>query len=361
METIGKLSEDVMASEESLKKQAKKIILRKNGNAIKRPTHLFMHEKCLAEIPKPKHPTQVVYAYYHSNHINKIDNLELMYNLTHLHLQWNKIRKIDGLDRLYNLKKLYLSNNCISIVENLDKNKFLEELHIEKQNTDRADGLCFEPRTMIALGPSLRILNVSENKITDMLWAKPLRRLEVLIAKKNLIDDHESTADNLCTLISLVEVNFIENPMTKKHRYKETIIARCSQLRTLDTIVIHPNSKTFLRSFDKVVRLRQMNEKNKSDMTQDSVDEFFDLNMVSGPRSQSALCVNDLTNKKKPKARINDSTYNFSLPRHRAPGPRYDLAPPMEAPPQAKQPMMMKSFSQPIRGILKKPMPFKYI
>lgn len=50
METIGKLSEDVMASEESLKKQAKKIILRRNGNAIKRPTHLFMHEKCLAEI-----------------------------------------------------------------------------------------------------------------------------------------------------------------------------------------------------------------------------------------------------------------------------------------------------------------------
>lgn len=44
-----------------------------------------------------------------------------------------------------------------------------------------------------------------------------------------------------------------------------------------------------------------MNEKNKSDMTQDSVDEFFDLNMVSGPRSQSALCVNDLTNNKKPK------------------------------------------------------------
>lgn len=81
-----------------------------------------------------------------------------MYNLTHLHLQWNKIRKIDGLDRLYHLKKLYLSNNCISVVENLDKNKFLEELHIEKQNTDSADGLCFEPRTMIALGVSQSII-----------------------------------------------------------------------------------------------------------------------------------------------------------------------------------------------------------
>lgn len=41
----------------------------------------------------------------------------------------------------------------------------------------------------------------------------------------------QTVADQLCTLISLVDVNFIGNPMTKKHRYKETIIARCSQLR----------------------------------------------------------------------------------------------------------------------------------
>lgn len=105
-------------------------------------------------------------------------------------------------------------------MENLENLKYLEELHIEKQNMNNADGLCFDPRSMLSLGvsillirfdklfiihqpnihlkkrlfalqPSLRILNVSENKITDMAWVKPLRRLEVLIAKKNCISDHQ--------------------------------------------------------------------------------------------------------------------------------------------------------------------------
>lgn len=81
-----------------------------------------------------------------------------MYNLTHLHLQWNKINKIEGLDALYNLKKLYLGNNCISVLENLEKLKYLEELHIEKQNIDNEDGLCFEPRTVLGIGVSKQII-----------------------------------------------------------------------------------------------------------------------------------------------------------------------------------------------------------
>lgn len=38
---------------------------------------------------------------------------------------------------------------------------------------------------------SLRILNVSQNRITDLIWAKPLRRLEVLIAKNNNMENVE--------------------------------------------------------------------------------------------------------------------------------------------------------------------------
>lgn len=36
--------------EENLRKQAKKIVRQKNADALKRPTHLFMHEKDLTEI-----------------------------------------------------------------------------------------------------------------------------------------------------------------------------------------------------------------------------------------------------------------------------------------------------------------------
>jgi Leucine-rich repeat (LRR) protein len=83
-----------------------------------------------------------------------------MYNVTHLHLQWNKISKIEGLDKLYNLKKLYLGNNRISVVENLDKLKYLEELYIEKQSIENADGLCFDPRTVMSIGVSKYIANL---------------------------------------------------------------------------------------------------------------------------------------------------------------------------------------------------------
>lgn len=38
---------------------------------------------------------------------------------------------------------------------------------------------------------SLRVLNISENKIVDMSWARPLRRLEVMIARKNNLDDYQ--------------------------------------------------------------------------------------------------------------------------------------------------------------------------
>nr|XP_034825940.1 uncharacterized protein LOC117983480 [Maniola hyperantus] len=307
-EKLGNTNEN----ESTLRKQAKKMA-KQRQLFNKRPTHLFMHEKCLTEIPKSKSPTHINYAYYHNNQISKIENLNLLYNLTHLHLQWNKITKIEGLENLIKLKKLYLSNNKISVVENLEGLKYLEELHIEKQNVDGVDPLCFDPRTMLSIGMSLRILNVSQNRITDMSWAKPLRRLEVLIAKRNNLKNVEAIADDLCTLVSLVDVNFKENPMTKKHRYKETIIARCAQLRVLDTIPIHNTSRMFLRNFDKVVRLRQLHEKNKISMTSQGVEDFFELNMLPYPRALSAMSISEVSNQK-PKISAVDSTYTF-MPR----------------------------------------------
>ena len=82
----------------------------------------------------------------------------MLHNLTHLHLQWNKIAKIDGIENLTKLKKLYLSNNRISVVENLEALRYLEELHIEKQNIENSDALCFDPKTMIAIGVLKNIL-----------------------------------------------------------------------------------------------------------------------------------------------------------------------------------------------------------
>lgn len=50
-------------------------------------------------------------------------------------------------------------------------------------------------------------------------------------------------------------------------------------------------SKTFLQGFDKAVRLRQMHEKNKLELNRHGVEEFFDINMMSGTRIRSAMSV----------------------------------------------------------------------
>lgn len=41
------------------------------------------------------------------------------------------------------------------------------------------------------LQATLRILDVSENKLRDLTWVKPLRRLEVLIARKNKLEVYQ--------------------------------------------------------------------------------------------------------------------------------------------------------------------------
>ncbi|XP_052741408.1 uncharacterized protein LOC112056946 [Bicyclus anynana] len=347
-------------NESNLRKQARKMVKQKQL-FTKRPTHLFMHEKGLTEIPKPKNPNHIIYAYYHNNQISKIVNLNVLYNLTHLHLQWNNITKIEGLEHLTKLKKLYLTSNKISVVENLEGLKYLEELHIEKQNVNGTDPLCFDPRTMVSVGASLRILNVSQNRLSDMSWAKPLRRLEILIVKKNNLENVEEVADNLCALINLVDVNFKENPMTKKHRYKETIIARCSQLRVLDTMPIHNTSRTFLRNFDKVVRLRQLHQRNKISTSHQGVEEFFELNMLPYPRTLSALSISEIPNQRPTKISATDSTYTLMPPNlwcnKSLASPREHIAPPIEPPPPPKEPVYA---GQPVKGILKKPMPIKY-
>lgn len=56
MESILKIAEDIKENEENLRKQAKKIVSKKNLEVYRRQTHLFMHEKNL---------TEIVSDYYH--------------------------------------------------------------------------------------------------------------------------------------------------------------------------------------------------------------------------------------------------------------------------------------------------------
>lgn len=104
-------------------------------------------------------------------------------------------------------------------------------MHIEKQELPKGEELCFDPRTMNAL-ENLIILNISCNNITTIYPLLPLRQLRVLKATHNNISDFNETAKILSCLYHLEDVDFTGNPMTKLHRYRETIIANTFRLGT---------------------------------------------------------------------------------------------------------------------------------
>lgn len=53
-----------------------------------------------------------------------------------------------------------------------------------------------------------------------------------------------------------------------------------------------------MQGFDRAVRLRQLNERNKLGISRDGVEEFFELNMLAGPRVQSAMSIGEFSNPK---------------------------------------------------------------
>lgn len=92
--------------------------------------------------------------YLQNNCLQKIENLDFARHLSHLYLQCNSINKIENLKNLVNLQKLFLGQNCIAVVEGLENLRHLQELHIEKQQLDAGEKLCFDPRNLFTLAVS---------------------------------------------------------------------------------------------------------------------------------------------------------------------------------------------------------------
>lgn len=79
------------------------------------------------------------------------------------------------------------------------------------------------------------MLNISDNKMSSFSELSCLRNLSKLIAKNNNFKDYLPIAEDLKRLTKIKEINFKGNPMCKKHRYKEKIIASCFKLGTFTT------------------------------------------------------------------------------------------------------------------------------
>ena len=234
---------------------------RKRGESqedyLRRITHLYCADKGIACIENLSQCASLTVLYLYDNLINKIENLEFANCLTHLYLQGNNITKIENISTLKSLRKLYLARNSITVVEGLEQLHQLTELHIEYQKLPLGEKLLFDPKSVVALITSLSVLNVAGNSLEYLGNIKLLSHLGSLNASDNRI----SSILDVCKVISswgrLTYLQLQGNPVTKKHRYKESLITSCCSLSSLDGNEVSEISRLFLINWKKAKEIRR--------------------------------------------------------------------------------------------------------
>ncbi|XP_022184584.2 protein phosphatase 1 regulatory subunit 42 [Nilaparvata lugens] len=218
--------------------------------AVKNVNHLCLNDKFIDEIGDISPFINLEVLYLHNNRICKIENLDCNLHITHLHLQNNNIEKIENISHLKNLKKLYLGNNRISVVEALDKLENLQELFIDAQKLLPGETLYFDPRTVNALSKTLRILDISNNRITSLDDLRSLSAIEELDASCNEIGDLGATCKVIANWCQLIDLKLQGNPVTRVARYRDTITTLTHKLSNLDGKPIKEEHRSFLQQFE---------------------------------------------------------------------------------------------------------------
>ncbi|KAG7262265.1 hypothetical protein CRUP_000086, partial [Coryphaenoides rupestris] len=123
--------------------------------------------------------------YLYDNRITRMCDLGSAPKLTHLYLQNNCISRMENLSNLPRLSKL------IVVVEGLERLTELRELHVEKQRLPPGEKLLLEPRTLLGLAASLRVLNINQNNVDDISDLDVLQELTHFSAADNKLHDIE--------------------------------------------------------------------------------------------------------------------------------------------------------------------------
>ncbi|KAG7272296.1 hypothetical protein CRUP_014181 [Coryphaenoides rupestris] len=113
------------------------------------------------------------------------EDLSVCRNLTVLYLYDNRITRMCDLGSAPKLTHL------IVVVEGLERLTELRELHVEKQRLPPGEKLLLEPRTLLGLAASLRVLNINQNNVDDISDLDVLQELTHFSAADNKLHDIE--------------------------------------------------------------------------------------------------------------------------------------------------------------------------
>lgn len=130
---------------------------------------------------------KIVALYLYENNIREISPLPGLSNLTHLYLQHNRITRLRNLNNLPSLTKLYLGHNQINVVEGLTDLRNLRELRLERQQLPPGEKLLFDPRCLLSLCDSLRVLDLAGNNLDSLADLAPTRNLTQLYLADNAL------------------------------------------------------------------------------------------------------------------------------------------------------------------------------
>ncbi|KAG7382808.1 Leucine-rich repeat-containing protein 9 [Phytophthora pseudosyringae] len=159
-------------------------------------------------------------------------------NLEQLHLAYNQITDMTalGLQFLDSLRVLHLQGNAIVFLAGLECNTELVDLRLDKNRIRQLD-----PNSTLALR-QLKILNLEDNGLKSLSNFNNMLSLETLELSNNRLTDLEEV-DKLTVLPSMVDLRMTNNPLTKKHLYRQHVLYKLNALKMLDGKDVYSDEK----------------------------------------------------------------------------------------------------------------------